>query len=360
MNMNRELITELIERYLEGDMSPVEKAAFEERLENDPSFLKEYELHMQVRRSFSWEMDRRSLRSVMHHAHREMEGPGLTNKSIIKVKGTVSVRRIILIAASVSLLISAGSLVTYNLIQENEARSSYARLNRTSSPVESTKAVIEENAVAPANVSDSEEKQQTTIATAFAIHEDGWMLTNHHVVAGKKYVYVEKMADSLNRYVAEVIASDKRLDIALIRVSDPAFIKLPQIPYVFGTEDAMIGQRVFTLGYPKDDIVYSEGPVSSLTGYKSDTIALQLSLPVNPGNSGAPVFSENGELMGVITGKNIEADGAAYGLKVSHLREFLQNCEEYKESLPKKNLLKGKKLTDQVKRIDSFIFLVKA
>ncbi|HCA83622.1 MAG TPA: hypothetical protein DEP18_07530, partial [Flavobacteriales bacterium] len=107
--MNRELITELIERYLEGDMSPVEKAAFEERLENDSSFLKEYELHMQVRRSFSWEMDRRSLRSVMHHAHREMEGPGLSKKSSIKVKGTVSVRRIILIAASVSLLISAGS-----------------------------------------------------------------------------------------------------------------------------------------------------------------------------------------------------------------------------------------------------------
>lgn len=355
--MNREETTELIERYLDGELPEDERLSFELRLESDRELAAEFELHLQVRRSFTWNLERNKLKGLMDQYHQEFSKDQIPFKEK-KNNGGISIRRMALVAASVSLLVTAGALVVYNMIQKNEIdRDHYATLNRRETPV-----VAAAPEVTPKEESQAEETPapSVNVATAFALDSDGTMLTNYHVVAGKKYVYVEKFQDSLQRYVAEVVDFDRRLDVAVIRITDPEFKKLKTLPYSFAPADAMIGQKVFTLGYPKKEIVYSEGPVSSLTGYHSDTIALQLSLAVNPGNSGAPVFSESGELIGVITGKNTNADGEAFSVKAEHVRGFLEHSDKIKIKLPNSGKLRGKKVTEQVKALDPFIFIVKA
>lgn len=352
---NREEATTLIERYLEGEMSAEEKKAFEYRLDTEQDLSDEFELHLNVRRSFTWNMERAKLQVMLDRFHQDFNEESPVRVREKKVR-TLSPVRIIMVAASVSLLITAGSLVIYNLIQQNDlSPNHYATLNRKegeSVRPASAQPKVEKDVVEPAIVRN--------VATAFAIDANGIMLTNYHVVEGKKYVYIEKFQDSLQSYVAEVIDYDKRLDIAVLRVTDPQFKALKTIPFSFADGETMIGQKVFTLGYPKKEIVYSEGPISSLTGFRSDTIALQLSLPVNPGNSGAPVFSENGELIGVITGKNTQTDGEAYSVKAEHILNFLNESDKFEFKPLRRSVLRGKKITDQVKTLDQFIFVVKA
>jgi len=354
--MNREEISILIEKYLDGELTAAEKFAFEGRVDNDEKFRNEFELHLQLRRNLTWVIQKEELQAKMNKYHREF---GYEEPSVIKIQERkISFMRVALVAASVSLIICTSAIAVYHFSNQiiEQKKNDYEPLSRT------------ENASPKANTKDkdeSSEKENVTaksqvVATAFAITSDGYMLTNYHVVKGKEYVYVERKSDTVQKYVAEVIDFDKKLDIAIIKINDPDFNGLGKIPFVFAQGEPSIGQKVFTLGYPKNDIVYNEGPISSLTGYFSDTIALQFAIPVNPGNSGAPVFTENGEVVGVLAGKNTAADGEAYGVKINYVQDFLKNIQETPINLNTKNLLKSKKVTDQVKELQKFIFIIKA
>jgi S1-C subfamily serine protease len=355
--INREELTILMEQYLDGELHGDALRQFEARLLADDKFREEFELHQQVRRTFTWSLDRHRLAEKMQKFQDEIDqNQERKRHKTANNRTSVSIWRVAMVAASVSLIITAGALALYSALSVKENKhQAYQNLNRT----ENKRIAAAGNAnevKSPADLNPSQ-----NVATAFAISSEGYMLTNYHVVQGNKFVYVERFQDSLQKFSAEVVDFDPRLDIALLKINDPQFNSFGSIPYIFSGKKGMIGQKVFTLGYPKNDIVYSEGPVSSLTGYHSDTMALQLSLPVNPGNSGAPVFSENGELLGVITGKNSESDGEAYSVKAEHILRFLMNSEKAGNlKLNKRNLLKGKKVTDQVNALQSVIFIVRA
>ncbi len=358
MSNNREEVTMLIECYLDGTLTPEERIQLEQRMRVDDWFRKEFELHLQVRRTFTWALEQREMRRKMDHFHLAFEetpeAPRQTERR------SRSGWRIAVLAATVSLVVCVSTLAGYNFINSGQKPlSGYATLNRIEPAIPQTP--VEKHDPAPVT-----EIVSQNIATAFALSSEGYMLTNYHVVKDKKYVYVEQFSDSLRKFVAEVVDVDRRLDIAILRITDPQFETFGAIPYTLASEEALIGQRVYTLGYPKSEIVYNEGSISSITGFHSDTISLQLGIPVNPGNSGAPVFTEQGELVAVITGKNRVADGEAFGVKAAYLRDFLLSREEETDAeersiiLPRRNFLKGKKITEQVKALQPFIFIIRA
>ncbi|MFX5785492.1 hypothetical protein ABTE36_23650, partial [Acinetobacter baumannii] len=77
---------------------------------------------------------------------------------------------------------------------------------------------------------------------------------------------------------------------AILLINDPEYVPVKNIPYIIRKSNADLGEEIFTLGYPRNEVVYGMGYLSAKSGYNGDTLSYQIQMSVNPGNSGAPVF----------------------------------------------------------------------
>ena len=196
-------------------------------------------------------------------------------------------------------------------------------------------------------------KTEKSSGTGFAISSNGIIVTNYHVIDGAKTIKVRGAnSDFSKTYKAKVLVSDKNNDLALIQIDDHAFTSLGTIPYNIKTGLAGVGENIFVLGYPLratmgDEIKLTNGIVSSRTGFQGDITSYQISAPVQPGNSGGPLFDSQGNLIGIINAKHGGAENASYAIKTS----YLTNLIDLLPSPPKLqtlNTLTGKTLTQQV------------
>lgn len=199
-------------------------------------------------------------------------------------------------------------------------------------------------------------------ATGFLISTQGYVVTNHHVIADADSVQLQHANGE--SYRTSVIYIDIESDLAILKITDPDFKGYKNIPYVFKEKSAELGEDVFTLGYPRDEAVYGQGYLSSMSGYSGDTSAYQISIPLNPGNSGGPLLDSKGQVIGIVSGKQAGLDGASFAIKTKALATTLSNIPEDKLEEPldlpsKRNNLMGLARTEQVKRIQDYVFMVK-
>ena len=155
--------------------------------------------------------------------------------------------------------------------------------------------------------------------------------TNHHVVDGATNLAIY-FPDTDKEYRAEVVTVDETHDLAVVKVVDPTFNGFNNIKYGFKSEVEDVGMGVFVLGYPLvqsmgTEIKLTTGVVSSRSGFQGDQSQYQISAPVQPGNSGGPLFNDNGELIGIVSAKHTEAENVSYGVKLSHLKTLASNVE---------------------------------
>jgi len=195
--------------------------------------------------------------------------------------------------------------------------------------------------------------------TGFAISNNGYVVTNYHVIAGADSIYIQNTKGEA--FKAASVFEDISSDLAILKITDSTFKGQP-LPYTLKPQHALRGEAVFTLGYPRDEIVYGEGYISAQTGFNGDSAAYQVSIPVNPGNSGAPLMDSKGDVVGIVTGKQTTSDGIAFAVKSAHLKRLLE--EMPKDKLPKKewnhkNRLGGLSRVDQVKKLEDFVYMVK-
>jgi serine protease Do len=167
----------------------------------------------------------------------------------------------------------------------------------------------------------------------------------------------------LDRASAKLVASEPSLDIAIYKIDNIEAIKDISFPFSFKENASEIGDKIFTLGYPRRDAVYGEGALSSMTGFNNDTTMYQISIPVNPGNSGGPIMDEQGNIIGVIRGKQSSAEATAFAIKSDLIKRMIGNLENdsLKTELTitsKKSNLKGLKRSEQIKKIQPFVFNV--
>jgi S1-C subfamily serine protease len=109
--------------------------------------------------------------------------------------------------------------------------------------------------------------------------------------------------------------------------------------------------------------VYGEGYLSAKTGFKGDTLSCQITVPANPGNSGGPVFNHNGEVIGILSAKETETEGAVFAVQSKYIYQVIDELKknpQYKNvKLTAKPGLNGLDKIQLVKKIQDYVFIVK-
>ncbi|MEI7978788.1 MAG: serine protease [Bacteroidota bacterium] len=199
--------------------------------------------------------------------------------------------------------------------------------------------------------------------TGFAISSNGLIVTNYHVIEDATNIKVRGInGDFSTSLKAKVIVSDKNNDLAIIQILDDSFTNISKIPYTIKTSTTDVGENIFVLGYPLrssmgDEIKLTNGIISSKTGFQGDITTYQISAPLQPGNSGGPLFNKFGNLIGIVNGKHIGAENVSYAIKVSYLKNLI-------DLLPRApnfntiNSLANLSLSNQVKQLNKFVYII--
>lgn len=197
--------------------------------------------------------------------------------------------------------------------------------------------------------------------TGFAI-ADGYIVTNYHVVDGAVNIKIHGIKGDFNTvYTGSVIGSDKNNDLALLKISSPA-PDFGKIPYSISNLIADVGEEIYVLGYPLtstmgDEIKLTTGIISSKTGYQGDASLYQISAPIQPGNSGGPLFDKKGNIIGVISSKHIGAENVGYAIKSTYLNNLLDTFIS-ESILPSSNTVSSMSLADKVKVEKNFVYYI--
>lgn len=198
--------------------------------------------------------------------------------------------------------------------------------------------------------------------TGFAL-KNGYIVTNNHVVDGASSILVQGINGTTVEYKAEVVAVDKNNDLALIRINDYRFDGFGSIPYSIKETLCDVGSDVFVLGYPLtsymgEEIKLTNGIISSRSGYQGDITTYQISAPVQPGNSGGPMFDKNGNVVGVVNAGIPGAENVGYAIKTSYLCNLI-NSSVSSAIIPRNNTISTMSLSEKVKVLRNYTFYIK-
>ncbi len=199
--------------------------------------------------------------------------------------------------------------------------------------------------------------------TGFAL-KDGYVVTNYHVAGNAKSIEIYGVNGNFEKaYKANIVGVDKVSDLALLKISDESIAKSINPPYSFYPSMVDVGESIYVLGYPLtqsmgDEIKLTNGIVSSKSGFEGDVTLYQISAPIQPGNSGGPMFDMKGRLVGVICAKHTGAENASYAIKTSYLKNLIESVSSA-SILPTSTAPMSKELKDQVKKVKGFVYMVK-
>ncbi len=198
--------------------------------------------------------------------------------------------------------------------------------------------------------------------SGFALN-NGYICTNYHVIDGAKSIEIHGVqGDFTTSYSAKVVASDKFNDLAILQIDDADFMGFGPIPYKVKTSMADVGEEIFVLGYPMtttmgDEIKLTNGIISSRTGFQGDVSLYQISAPIQPGNSGGPLFDNYGNLIGIVSSKHKGAENVGYAIKASYLRNLMESSLT-EDVLPTNNSVSSLPLTGKVKKVKDFVYFI--
>ena len=364
------LLLNSIERYIEGQMLPDEKSFFEELRRNKPEIdqlVVEHKLFLHQMDEYA---DTKNFRDNLHSIHTKLAQTGDVKSSDNPYTFTGRVvelwhryKRVTAIAASIACItavfISALAMYFSPAVDPGQLE----RLGRDIEQIKKNQQFT--NSTLNDVISSTKVPKGATFksgGTAFLIDGKGYMVTNAHVLTGSGAIVIDNQG---NEYNSRILSVDRKLDLAVLIIDDNDFKPLKTLPYAIRRSQPDLGEELFTLGYPRDEIVYNMGYLSAKTGYQGDTASCQLSLTANPGNSGAPVFNKSGEIVGIISTKQTQAEGVVFALKSNNIFKLIDSLKAIDTSFKRVNLpanssLKKMDRVSQVKKAENCVFLVKA
>ncbi|MEO6684009.1 MAG: S1C family serine protease [Ginsengibacter sp.] len=364
--MNENVLFDAIERYRNGEMGPEEKALFEELRRKNPEIDQ-----VAAENSFMLtELDRISQIKKFKRLLNEVENK-LENEEVISERNKKTgakiiylwnrYRRTIAVAAAIAVLVSISTATFFSVVSENKKAAALTPLvNNKLVQFERKLNQIEHKLNDAAAEPVKPQFEANFMATGFLLDGKGYIITNAHVVNNAKNLIVENKKGV--QYSAKSIYNNPLNDLAILQITDTSFKKVTNLPYTFPKTSFDLAEPIYTLGYPREEIVYGQGYLSAQSGYFGDTTSYQISISVNPGNSGGPVLTRNGEIIGIISSKETKADGVVFAVKSESIYsaiEAVKKGQNINIKLPSSNSLKGLDRVQQIKKIDDYVYKVK-
>ncbi|MES2267113.1 MAG: serine protease [Bacteroidota bacterium] len=358
-------LLETIERYLSGEMPADERAQFDALRKKDAAIDTKIAEHKEFTSLLKQYNDRLSLQSRLDEIHDEIDVHTLKEDLMAHPSWVVQMWRNhhskISVAASVAIFAVLTILYFTGDLSNRDPR--FQQLKQEVDRVKNEQRKLGDKTD---NIIKSGKTTGPAISakfrgTGFAITGNGYVVTNSHVINGADSVYVQNSEGE--SFHTKVVYTDPVYDVAILQINDPAFKNLGTVPYSFKKAKSDLGEAVYTLGYPGDDLKFGPGALTAGTGFHGDTTEYELFIPVYPGNSGGPLMDDKGNVIGVINGKQTQTSGVAFAVKSNYLLKAIQSipADSLNKSLTlnTKNTLASLSRTQQIKKMRNYVFLVK-
>jgi S1-C subfamily serine protease len=368
-------ILEAVERYLAGDMNSDERSYFESLRKSNPEIdqlVVEHSFFLQQIGRFE---NVRAFKSKLNETHLHLAEEGVIKSP--ELKGGAKIiylfnryKRTAAIAASIAGItaLSISALIWSVSPAKPLNKKDFETLNRSIRVIDNkVNQVKSQNAVLQQQISSLPDNTKATIeytsgGTGFLVDAKGYLFTNYHVIEKARYIAVQN--NNGKDLQAKVVYTDPQRDIAILKITDTAFKTPSSIPYAIKKTTADIAEPIFSLGYPRNDIVYGEGYLAAKTGYNGDTLSVQISINANRGNSGSPIINRNGEIIGVLSARQTSVEGAVFAVQSKYIYEALNTLKKkdtayHHIKLPSSSSLRGVDRTQQVKKITDYVYMVK-
>jgi len=226
----------------------------------------------------------------------------------------------------------------------------------------------------PIKTEKSKGNSLVSSGSGFFISNDGYIATNAHVVKDGVVYEVTVNTDSYVsiKYNAKAILIDEINDVAILKIEDKNFISLNKIPYSIETS-TKVGEEVFTIGYPLSNVMgnnykVSSGIINANTGILDDIRFIQISTPIQAGNSGGPLFNKKGNIVGLTTAKLNEdsigqkVENVNYAIKANYLITLSNMLPNLNLNINKQLPLTDARqvgLEDLVKTLKNYVCLIR-
>ncbi|WP_229311047.1 S1 family peptidase [Larkinella soli] len=373
--MDEQKFTDWIDKWLRDELTETERLEFETLRRSDPILDQRARDQQQLARAMRLYGQRTDFRKRLNRIHAELDMEAVRQEAQEASapaeeparKGRVrqlwqTYRPILAVAASVAVFTTFGTLMLMRQYQSShKQQEQYSMLRRDLQAIRRSQNAILQDLNARERALQMNPGQ--VAGSSFLLSPDGYLVTNTHIVQDADSVYIQSTKGDI--YKAKVVYTNKAYDLAILQVrDDSSFRARTALPYGFEAGPSDLGERVFTLGFPRDEVVYGEGYLSSQTGYRGDSTAYQVAISVNPGNSGGPLLDEKGNVIGIISGKQTSTEGATFAIKTDVLFRTISGIptDSLKGSpirMSRKNGLAKLPRKEQIKKIQESVFMVK-